>query len=91
MIDTPGANSDRNEAVLENSGTTSDFDVAPTLTAVEMHAGELRAFANDSLPEATVVAMPTERKLSIAGLWGWASHTLVNCPVPRLRLAAAMV
>ena len=44
--------------------------VEPTLTAVEMHAGAVSALVNEKLPEQTMVAMPTERRLSMAALVG---------------------
>ena len=41
--------------------------VAPTATAVEMHAGELIWLVEPSLPEAMAVNTPAPRRLSIAG------------------------
>src|SRR5207253_2840804 len=38
-------------------------------------------------PDATTVAMPTERRLSMMGLVGSPSHGEVNVPPPRLRFA----
>jgi len=64
-MESPGANSDRKDAAFEYEATTSDLVVAPTLTAEDMHAGELSAFVAPLLPAATVVAMPTDRRLSM--------------------------
>ena len=63
--------------------------VAPTLTALEMHAGELSASAKPSLPLATTVATPAERSRSMPGLSGSLSQCVVYCPLPRLMLAEA--
>ena len=65
--------------------------VAPTLTALEMHAGAFIRLVEASLPEAITVAMPTARRLSIIALWGSLSHGLRNSWLPRLMLTAAMV
>jgi hypothetical protein len=73
------------DAVFENEATTSDFEVAPTLIADEMHPGELRAFVNPSFPAATAVAIPTERRLSMIGFIGSPSQNVVDEPPPRLR------
>ena len=64
-METPGAKRDMNDAVFENDATTSALLTAPTLTAEEMHPGELSAFVNPSLPAAMAVAIPTDRRLSI--------------------------
>ena len=65
---TPGASSDRKEAELENPGTSSSPVVAPTLTAVEIQAGLVRPPLKPSFPDATTVAMPTERRWSMMAL-----------------------
>ncbi len=75
--------------VFEYEATTSDLVVAPTLTAEDMHAGELSAFVAPLLPAATVVAMPTDRRLSMMAFSGSESQAEVNRPPPRLRFAEA--
>jgi hypothetical protein len=40
----PGASRDRKSALLEEDETLSCFEVLPTLTELEMQAGEVRAF-----------------------------------------------
>ena len=86
-IETPGARRSSTAPVLEKVGTTSVFEVAPTLTALEIHAGDEIAFTMALLPDAITVAIPTERSKSIAGLCGSPSHVpVVNGLPPRLRL-----
>jgi hypothetical protein len=46
----------------------SRLSVDPTLTTDEMQAGDARASAAPSLPEATTVAIPTDRRLWMIGL-----------------------
>src|SRR5205823_367389 len=58
MMLTPGANRDRKGATFEKSATWSSLVVAPTLTAVETHAGALSRSMAPLFPEATTVAMP---------------------------------
>jgi hypothetical protein len=43
--------------------------VLPTLTALETHAGARTEPSRPSLPDATTVAMPAARSLSIAAIW----------------------
>jgi hypothetical protein len=76
-------------AAFEYEATTSDLVVAPTLIAEDMHPGELSAFLIPSLPAAIVVAMPTDRRLSMMNFSGSESQAEVNRPPPRLRFAAA--
>ncbi len=90
-IAVPGARSERNRFTFEYGARTSALLVAPTLTALEMHAGALMRLVEPSLPEAITVAMPTDRRLSIMGLWGSSSQGLRSSRLPRLRLTAAMV
>ena len=78
-------------ATFENDATTSDLVVAPTLIADETHAGELRALLAPLLPAATVVAMPTDRRLSMIDFSGSVSQGVVERPPPRLRFADAKV
>ena len=68
MIATPGANNDMNGATLLNQATTSLLSVAPTLTAEEMQPGVVSSEVDEPLPAAMTVAMPIERRLSMAGL-----------------------
>ena len=68
MMLTPGANRDRKGATFEKSATWSSLVVAPTLTAVETHAGALSRSMAPLFPEATTVAMPAARRLSMNGL-----------------------
>ena len=68
VIDSPGASSDRNDATLEKSDTTSSVFVEPTLTTDEMQPGEEIANGMPLLPAATTVATPIERRLSMMGL-----------------------
>ena len=55
-----------------------------------MQAGAASASTNPLLPDATTAAIPTERRLSIIGLYGSPSHGSVKLPPPRLRLTAAI-
>ncbi len=91
---TPGASVDRKDAVLAKSAMTSTLSTAPTLMTPEMHAGEERAPATPSLPDATTVAMPAVRRFPMAAFIPGkaASHSawVVYSPVPMLRLTAAM-
>ena len=58
--------------------------------AVEMQAGALTASEKPSLPEEITVAVPVERRLSIAALRGSPSQLAVCLPLPRLMFTAAM-
>src|SRR5713101_5875245 len=87
----PGAKRDRKDATFENDDTVSVFSVEPTLTAEEIHAGELSFEVEPSLPAATTVAMPTERRLSTSGLIGSPSQLVLERAPPRLRLTDANV
>src|SRR4029450_9131100 len=69
-ITSPGARRDRNGAMFENHETSSLLVVEPTLTAEEMHAGDMIADPVKPLPDAATVAMPTDLRLSIIGLYG---------------------
>src|SRR5688572_291704 len=68
VMESPGANSERNGATFEKYDTVSFLFVEPTLTADEMQAGEEIANGTPLLPDATTVAMPIERRLSMSGL-----------------------
>src|SRR5713226_7803617 len=87
----PGAKSERKDAVFENDDTVSVFSVEPTLTAEEIHAGELSFEVEPSLPAAMTVAIPTERRLSTTGLRGSESQLVLERAPPRLRLTDANV
>src|SRR5258705_859953 len=87
----PGANRDRKGATFEKYATWSSLVVAATLTAVDTHAGALSWSRAPLLPEATTVAMPAARRLSMNGLKGWSSQVELNSPPPRLMLTAAKV
>src|SRR6185503_17574487 len=89
MISSPGANSDRKGATFEKSATRSSFVVAPTLTALDTHAGALSWLVDPSLPDAMTVAMPAARRLSMNGLYGSSSQAALNSPPPRLMLTEA--
>jgi hypothetical protein len=64
--------------------------VEPTLTTVEMQAGEPMASVNPSLPDATTGATPAARSWSNAGFSGSPSHVpAAPGKSPRLRFTAA--
>src|SRR5262249_56462370 len=90
-IDSPGANSDMNGVTFENEHTTSAFVVEPTLTAEEIHAGDESAVGEPSLPDATTVAIPTERSVSMIAFSGSPSHGAVNEPPPRLMVTHSIL
>ena len=58
---------DNGTDTLVVAGTTGE---SPTLTADEIHAGVVSAVPEYWFPEATTVAIPAARRLSIAGLYG---------------------
>ena len=62
---------------MENPAIWPRSSVALTLIAEEMQAGSLIAFTYPSFPAAMTVAIPTERRLSMAALVAAlsASHT----------------
>jgi hypothetical protein len=80
LMEEPGARRERKVAEFEKIETPSDLVVDPTLTAEEIQAGALRASLNPSLPAAATVAIPTERRLSIAAFLDacWLSQGEVN-------------
>ena len=82
---TPGARRSRKGAEFEKLTTASAFVVAPTLIALEIHAGEPMESSKPSFPDEKMVAIPTERSESMMGLWGSLSQTEKNCPPPRLK------
>src|SRR5262245_25078889 len=96
-IKRPGASNERNDALLEKGSETASAivpfepsSVEPTLIAVEMQAGKLRALMKPLFPDAMAVAIPTERRLSMATLSDWVSQFVGNpCPPPRLMLTEA--
>ena len=91
LMDDPGARSEMKEAMFEKLETASAFVVDPTLMAVEMHAGAAIASRYPEFAEAMTVAIPTERRLSMASLRRSVSQLLVFCPPPKLMLTEAIV
>ena len=87
----PGASSEVKKDRFEYEAIVSFLLVAPTLIAVETQAGELMALTALLLPAEMTVAMPADRRLSIAGLTDEPSHVEVFVPPPRLRFAEAML
>ena len=111
LMPTPGASRSTATEWLLNTGTLGSpaaapgghsaapgqlpFVVAPTATAVEMHAGPEIAKPCESFPEAMIEATPTDSRLSMAALvatWLLALSQLapLNRPPPRLMLTAAI-
>src|SRR5690349_14888295 len=88
-ISSPGAKSERNGETFENHATRSSSCVAPTLIADEMQAGDARLAGSALFPAATMVATPSARRLSMAGLKGSVSHCASNEPPPRLMFTDA--
>jgi hypothetical protein len=95
LIHRPGASRERKGALFEKGEIASAVvpnepsSVEPTLTAVEMHAGKLSAEEKPSFPEAITVAIPTERRLSMATLRGSVSQFEEDRPPPMLMLTEA--
>src|SRR6187551_2492104 len=56
LIPSPGAKSDRNDATFEKYDTSFDLSVEPTLTALEMQAGDAISLPDASLPDAMTLA-----------------------------------
>ena len=104
VIHRPGASRSSSGELLEKSETSSvvvselpsllalPSSVDPTLTMLEMQAGEPMPVEDSSFPEAAMVAIPTARSLSAIDFRdGYElSHSPGNSPEPKLRLAAAM-
>src|SRR5262249_33559743 len=61
-----------------------------TLTADEIHAGEVSDDPETLLPEATTLAIPSDRRLSILGFIGSLSQGAADKSPPRLMFAAAI-
>jgi hypothetical protein len=95
LIHRPGASKERKGALFEKGQIASAVvpsepsSVEPTLTAVEIHAGALIARGCPSFPEAITVAIPTDRRLSIAILRASESQLEENDPPPMLMLTEA--
>jgi hypothetical protein len=85
----PGASRSTAGDMLEKEARLSSLTVAPTATAVEMHAGELIWVVESSLPEAMAANTPAARRLSIAGFCGALSQVPENRPPPKLMLTDA--
>lgn len=66
VMPTPGATSEIQLATFAKAGTRSVSVVAETETVFEIQAGAPVASRNPSLPVEATVAMPTEKRLSIA-------------------------
>jgi hypothetical protein len=77
--------------MFENHDTSSVLVVEPTLTADETHAGDEIADPEKPLPDATTVAIPTDLKLSMSGLYGSLSQCAPKRSPPRLRLTEAIL
>src|SRR6516225_452358 len=90
LMFSPGASSDRKGAMSEKKDTSSVRLLDPTLTADEIHAGEVRADPEKLLPEATTLAIPSDRRLSILGFIGSLSQGAADKSPPRLMFAAAI-
>ena len=67
-IESPGARSERNDATFEKEEIWSLRSVEPTLTTEEMQAGDEMLVFVPLLPDATTVATPMDRRLSMIGL-----------------------
>ena len=67
-MDEPGASRFRKLALFESKATMSVLVVLPTETALEIQPGHPVLSAKLSFPDAMIVAMLTERKLSITVL-----------------------
>src|SRR5262245_3227499 len=89
-IDPPGASGDRKGAMPEKSDTSAVGLLDPTLTADEIHAGVVSDDPETLLPEATTLAIPSDRKLSILGFSGSLSQGAADKSPPRLMFAAAI-
>jgi hypothetical protein len=91
VTSTPIASRSTSEEEFENPATTGSSVVAPTVTALEIQPGELTPVFEELFPEAITVAMPTESKLSIAGLRALVSQAeLKVVSVPKLMFTAAI-
>src|SRR5262249_22060191 len=91
-IEDPGASSESWGDMSEKSETSSSFVVEPTLTADEIQAGNARAAGSPSFPAATLVGMPTDRRLLMRAVicGSSVSQAEVKASPPRLMLAAAI-
>ena len=91
---TPGAYRSKFAPELENDATESESFEAPMLIAVDIHAGKLIPFVNPLLPEATIVAIFADFKLSIAPLitaFPESQLVLFAGPPPKLIFTEAIV
>src|SRR5687767_2556399 len=86
----PGASSSTSGDEFDRLATRSVLVVLPTVMADEMQLGALTAVAEPSLPDEMTVAMPDERRLSIAALRESVSQLAVNRPPPRLMFTDEM-
>jgi hypothetical protein len=93
LILVPGARRLSDALRFEYDSSTSASLVAPTLIALEMHAGEFIALVKPSFPDETTVAIPTPRSKSMADLYAGnvLSQLPPNAPLPRARVTEAML
>src|SRR4051794_20164731 len=91
LIEDPGAHRSSSVPEFENEDTVSVFVVEPTVIAVEMQPGVETPVEAPSLPAAIAVAMPADRRLSIAAFRLSASQAVfVGVPPPRLMFTEAI-
>ena len=88
VMTSPGATSERNDATFENHEMWFDLSIDPTLMAEEIQAGVEIPHVAEPFPDATTVATPIDRRLSMIGLYGWVSHGAANVVPPRLMFTA---
>ena len=88
----PGAKRSRSCDTFEKNATESISSTAPTLTAVEIQAGQEIALLQASLPDAATVAIPAAFRLSMTArnCGSSASQALSKAPAPRLKFTEAI-
>src|SRR5688572_7135562 len=89
LMFTPGASRSTIPDILELGAMVSFLVVAlsftvvaPTVIALEMHAGAATALVKPLLPEAITVAIPADLRLSIIALRASESQKRLNWPPP---------
>src|SRR5687767_2499063 len=90
LIPVPGASSSTCDDEFEKLDTASPLVVEPTVIADEMHAGAPTPVEEPRFPDEITVAIPVERRLSIAALRASPSQAEVCSPAPRLMLTEAI-
>ena len=90
FIDSPGANKSSKLELLEKLETVSDLVVDPTLTTLEIQAGEDNEVDEPEFPELDMVTISTERNRSIGTFNNSESQGKENEPLPTLMLTEAM-